>query len=278
MLPLTVSALLSVCAEDSGSPLWAADGMAQQKGPGVGNFLTAAGRFNLEAARQSGYEGPVDLAGYSCRRLPGTGELHFQRTGTRQAVPDPEYAFWDNSMSPSIPGADNLVSAIAVYNSSLVIGGNFTLVGPTVAGQVAQWNGSDWSAMSTGMDGYGAVFALTIFDGKLIAGGSFTTAGGVTGNGVAAWTGSERSALGSGTNGGVRALAQLGDNLVEAGLFSTAGEKVAARIAHRTKPSCPIALPGDVNLDGQSTAADIIYVVNYVFKGGSPPCDVCSIL
>lgn len=35
--------------------------------------------------------------------------------------------------------------------------------------------------------------------------------------------------------------------------------------------SCPIALTGDVNEDGILSAADIIYLVNYVFKAGSVP-------
>jgi len=30
-------------------------------------------------------------------------------------------------------------------------------------------------------------------------------------------------------------------------------------------------LPGDCNADGAFTSADIIYLVNFVFKGGAPP-------
>lgn len=32
-----------------------------------------------------------------------------------------------------------------------------------------------------------------------------------------------------------------------------------------------MTLPGDVNCDGSCTSADIIYMVNYIFKGGAPP-------
>ena len=35
--------------------------------------------------------------------------------------------------------------------------------------------------------------------------------------------------------------------------------------------ACPVALTGDVNLNGSYTSADIIYLVNYVFKGGASP-------
>jgi hypothetical protein len=39
---------------------------------------------------------------------------------------------------------------------------------------------------------------------------------------------------------------------------------------------CPAA--GDVNCDGVLTSADIIVLVNFVFKSGPRPCDVCSII
>jgi len=40
----------------------------------------------------------------------------------------------------------------------------------------------------------------------------------------------------------------------------------------------PVEGAGDVQCDGTVTSSDIIYLVNYVFKSGPPPCDVCSIL
>lgn len=39
---------------------------------------------------------------------------------------------------------------------------------------------------------------------------------------------------------------------------------------------CPAA--GDVNCSGGVTSADIITLVNFVFKGGAAPCDVCAII
>jgi hypothetical protein len=35
---------------------------------------------------------------------------------------------------------------------------------------------------------------------------------------------------------------------------------------------------GDVNCNGAVTSSDVIYLVNYVFKGGVPPCDVCTLI
>jgi len=34
---------------------------------------------------------------------------------------------------------------------------------------------------------------------------------------------------------------------------------------------CPILVPGDLNSSGTSTSADIILLVNYVFKSGPEP-------
>jgi hypothetical protein len=38
-------------------------------------------------------------------------------------------------------------------------------------------------------------------------------------------------------------------------------------------PPCPIIKSGDVNCDGVVTVSDITYLNNYLFKGGPPPCD-----
>jgi len=38
----------------------------------------------------------------------------------------------------------------------------------------------------------------------------------------------------------------------------------------------PCAASGDVNCNGAVTSADIIFMVGHVFKGGAPPCDICN--
>jgi hypothetical protein len=40
----------------------------------------------------------------------------------------------------------------------------------------------------------------------------------------------------------------------------------------------PCEAAGDVNCTGSVTSADIIYMVNHVFKGDVAPCDVCTII
>jgi hypothetical protein len=41
-------------------------------------------------------------------------------------------------------------------------------------------------------------------------------------------------------------------------------------------PPDPCAANGDVDCNGSVTAADIIYLVNHVFKGAKAPCDICN--
>ncbi len=43
-------------------------------------------------------------------------------------------------------------------------------------------------------------------------------------------------------------------------------------------PPLPCEAAGDVGCNGTVTSADVIYMVNHVFKGGPPPCDVCAVL
>lgn len=38
-------------------------------------------------------------------------------------------------------------------------------------------------------------------------------------------------------------------------------------------PPCPILQSGDVNCDGVVSISDVNYLINYLFKGGPPPCD-----
>jgi hypothetical protein len=88
------------------------------------------------------------------------------------------------------------VYALAVSGTNLYAGGNFTTAGGIVASNIAQWNGSGWSALSSGMDDQ--VLALAVSGETLYAGGWFTTAGGTNADHVAQWNGSSWSALGSG--------------------------------------------------------------------------------
>ena len=150
------------------------------------------------------------------------------------------------------------VSALAVSGSTLYVGGDFTSAGSSSANYIAQWNGSSWSALGSGMsginNGFGFVVnALAVSGSTLYAGGDFTSAGGIPANSIAKWNGSSWSALGSGMSGGdiddpfgtdvpyVNALAVsgTGNDLYVGGQFTLAGGKVSVNMARANSYACP---------------------------------------
>jgi len=72
-------------------------------------------------------------------------------------------------------GMNEPVFSLAVSGTNLFVGGQFTTAGGVSANNIAQWNGSSWSALGSGMNG--AVSALVVSGTNLFAGGQFTTAG-----------------------------------------------------------------------------------------------------
>src|SRR5262249_1949625 len=90
--------------------------------------------------------------------------------------------------------------------------------GGVPASYIAKWNGTEWSALGTGMGA--RVNALVISGADLYAGGEFYTAGGVPANRVAKWDGSNWSEFGSGLNNRVMALAVSGTNMYVGGVFT----------------------------------------------------------
>ncbi len=154
-----------------------------------------------------------------------------------------------SSLGSGLAGLNRQVYALTEYDdgsgASLFVGGEFTSAGGVTVNNIAEWDGSSWSALSgpsgTGMDL--SVFSFGVFDdgtgAALIAGGSFNVAGGVMANNVAGWDGSEWSALagppGNGLNGGAGAFVEFDDGsgpaLYAGGYFETAGGVLVNHIA-----------------------------------------------
>ena len=148
-------------------------------------FLTPDGRFDLEAARRSGFEGTLDLDGFNVRFDPETGGPLLSPAGFRSVEADPDDIYWAEGFELPIPGMDDDVHALAIYDGMLVAAGKFTTAGGVSANRIAAWNGATWSPLGTGMDD--VVYALTVYGNKLIAGGYFSTAGGVSAVAIASW-------------------------------------------------------------------------------------------
>jgi trimeric autotransporter adhesin len=173
------------------------------------------------------------------------------------------------------PGHTHNGSAIVVYDDgagpALYVGGHFTHAGGLPAGSIARWDGSEWSAVGEGFDGW--VRAMADFDDgagrALYAGGYFfggvarwkdgvwevgtgsmaihafavfddgsgpaLYAGGQNGGGLARWDGERWSVVGGGTDFSVNALHVFDDGsgpaLYVGGAFFTAGGKESWGIA-----------------------------------------------
>ncbi|MCX6833165.1 MAG: hypothetical protein NT028_13745, partial [candidate division Zixibacteria bacterium] len=197
----------------------------------LGEFLTPDGRFDLEAARRSGYQGSLDMKGFTSAFDTSSGQPMFRPASPASPTDSPDDIYWNNSISPCVQGVGGTVSAAVVYNGLLVVGGGFQVAGCVIANYIASWDGTAWSPLGSGMNS-SFVFALTVYNGNLIAGGGFTTAGGTSANGIASWDGTAWSPLGSGMNFSyVYALTVYNGNLIAGGWFTTAGGTSANSIA-----------------------------------------------
>jgi trimeric autotransporter adhesin len=129
---------------------------------------------------------------------------------------------------------------------ALYVGGFFAEVPSGAANGIAKWDGTNWSALGSGLgappnlppydNNVGAALAFVVFDDghgpALYVGGNFVSAGGVAASGIARWNGASWSALGTGvsdkgSSGTVRALQVFDDGsgpaLYAGGTFSSAG-------------------------------------------------------
>ena len=131
------------------------------------------------------------------------------------------------------------VNALAFSGNTLYVGGSFTNACGIPANRIVQWDGTNWSALGSGLGGGGwsptfispNVLALAVSGNDLYAGGWFTTAGDTDAYYVAKWDGSSWSTLGSGMDLVVGALAISGTDLYAGGRFTTADGIVCNGIA-----------------------------------------------
>ncbi|MCX6251462.1 MAG: T9SS type A sorting domain-containing protein [Bacteroidetes bacterium] len=113
--------------------------------------------------------------------------------------------------------------SLTSHGSDIYAGGN--------VGYLDKWDGTQWTSVGGGTNGYEGVKAMTFMGDILYAGGDFTQAGGIDASRIAKWDGTQWSTLGSGVNGQVRALLVYGNDLIVGGDFTIAGGNPAKYIA-----------------------------------------------
>jgi hypothetical protein len=130
-------------------------------------------------------------------------------------------------------GVDNQVRSIGEYNGELIIGGRFVNAtnpggGAITVNRIASWNGTAWSALSTGISatlGTASLDDLAVYNGELVAAGNFQSAGTLVGTALdlARWNGTAWNTLSTGLNGSAETVAvfngslYVGGNIFEAG-------------------------------------------------------------
>jgi hypothetical protein len=135
---------------------------------------------------------------------------------------------WNGANWQAMSTTSNHV-ALTVYNGELISGGWFTSTDGVPANRVAGWDGTQWRALGSGMNG--PVFSLTVYNGELIAGGNFTTADGASANYIARWDGTQWHPMDSGMSNLVLSLTVYNGELIAGGRFETAGGVTANYIA-----------------------------------------------
>jgi len=127
------------------------------------------------------------------------------------------------------------VSTLASIGTDLYVVGEFIKAGGVSVSNIAKWDGSNWSALGSGLDG--TAFGSAVIGTNLYVTGRFGKAGGITTGPIAKWDGSAWSALGAGvadpTHNSVIAhpLAVVGTDLYVGGSFTMAGGNPANFIA-----------------------------------------------
>lgn len=140
---------------------------------------------------------------------------------------DPTYTDADwTSMGTS---SSKHITAVAIYDGALVIGGNFSEDGFSILQALARWDGASWQVWQTLPSGY--ITALAVNGSDLYVAGAFSRIAQTEANNLAKWDGHQWHNLGTGVNGEIKTLAFLGNDLVAGGSFSAAGGSVAANIA-----------------------------------------------
>ena len=240
--------------------------------------------------------GGFPVSGQAARAIAmaSTGDLivggKFTQAGPGVAD-DTRIARWNGTtwspLGPSLvtSGSSQTYALAIASDDTVYAGGNFPSAsnGTVIGKGLAQWNGTTWSRVGDGPGiNSGAVRTIRLDErrGLLYIGGNFTTIDGVTANRVAVWD----DGIGewipfmddtvAGVSDSVESLVISGSHVFAGGLFTTAGQLPASRVAQWTwdAPEGVNALAGNwgdvVSLSGEGFIG--VPPTGGVYFGGIP--------
>jgi len=153
--------------------------------------------------------------------------------------------------------------------TNLYASGTFTEAGNVIVNGFAQWNGTNWSALGSVVNGQQPATAartFTLAGGYLFAGGSFTNVGGTAARRIAQWDGSQWYNVGD-ADGTVRALAYDGNYVWAGGFFTNIGGVYSPGLAALSIGAGWFSL-GNPSGGSQSVIA-IAWDGTYLYVGGN---------
>ncbi|MFN0137033.1 MAG: immunoglobulin domain-containing protein [Phycisphaerae bacterium] len=191
---------------------------------------------------------------------------------------DPAWSADCSLSTCQIPGVNGNVHCATLFDDgtgpALIIGGEFTVAGSGLAGNLAKWNGTTLTPLAGGTNG--RVSAMIVYDGELYIAGDFTSAGGLAAQRVAKFSGVDFLPVGPGFNAEVRALAVFNDVLIAGGSFTSSGATSVSRIAQFVGGNWQPLLGGvsggsDVRVNALAVYRGELFVGgNFSFLGTTP--------
>src|SRR5262249_10971974 len=120
-------------------------------------------RYNAVVPRSRQLETPA-MDAPCARRVVRIRAISLAAIAPPAAVADCPYYQWQPG--DGLPGTDGSVYALTVYNGNMIAGGSFTIAGGVIANSIAQWNGTSWRPLGSGMGGiFPTVDALSVYNG-----------------------------------------------------------------------------------------------------------------
>ncbi|HLP86205.1 MAG TPA: hypothetical protein VK157_17765 [Phycisphaerales bacterium] len=211
-----------------------------------GLFINAGGRTANRIARWDGATWSTLGTGMNgsvmtLAVLPSGDLLAGGSFWTANDQPANRIASWNGTrwspLGSGVGGASfPVIHSIAVLpGGDVIVGGIFGTAGSTSANLIARWNGTDWSALGSGLSTLipCSVDTLTVLpDGSVAVGGQFSTAGGRAMGNIARWDGAAWTPVGSGMNGWLFSLATMSNgDLIAGGSFTDVGGVIVNNVA-----------------------------------------------